>query len=650
MQKTRLYALLALGLLFISGSLSAQILDFRNKVSVVLDDGTNVILYGAAKSMDTLFTGEYYYLPVGLRLGVKKDAEKTPEFLFMKYTTEAREDEGGVSGALMHFLMEWGLTPEQEKKVEQKLASKVKQLAGTNPLYKNVKNPKVLGAVNVKTDPENSFQIVSAVLQNNKSTPTLVTSGRAPVIPGGKVAVGALLEKNAAQLMASTFEKSRSITDVSVVLRFQYELLMPAVEGRITVNWERVDSVYQRYTRTATNNNKDTKRKRDDRVSDTEVDSLFSLMRETKAVDVQLDNLQPDSEVAKEMVAAFMEYFLRSVSEKEFRRPEEDPYDARRGQKNYNYGFNSYKVDRTRWQQKIQRRTESYSLRVRLPITQEFELVENLASWYDGVRDNEKCVNTVVLNDPTFEHRDIHLILDLDAEEMFGKELNFVTVDVRKRREMEGANDYSKQVTFDKRLFEKEGNRVTLTYSKAMDENPDVFEYKVKWSLRGGREFVQDTGWTQGSWEGVTLFPPVSPTPIRFEADIEDLKELDIRNVTLQTRYYKFGKEVESNMQINVSAGVGYVENNLFLDKDTQGYAYRLIFYHKTKGPLATKWDAELNTGYMFAVIPEELRNEDEKKLDLMIEMGKEVIRGAEGKEVRSGKVLDQFKDLIKTN
>ncbi|MBK8556254.1 MAG: hypothetical protein IPL65_11030 [Lewinellaceae bacterium] len=345
-----------------------------------------------------------------------------------------------------------------------------------------------------------------------------------------------------------------------------------------------------------------------------------------------------------------MEYFLRSVSEKEFKRPEDDPNDKRIGQKDYNYAYKSYKIDRTRLEQKMQRRTETYTLTVRLPITQEFELVENLGSWYDGVRDTKKCVNTINLNDPFFEHRDIYLILDLDAEEMFGKELNFVTVDIRKRRTAEGANDFSKQVTFDKKFFEKEGNRTVITYSKAQDENPDVFEYKVNWSLRGGNIYAQDSSWTKGSWEGVTLYPPVNPTPIRFEADIEDLKALDIKNVTLQLRYYKFGKEVQSNININVSNGVGYIENNIFLDKNTQGYAYRMVFYHKTKGALATDWDARINTGYMYAVIPEELRNNDQLAINAMIEMGKEVLASPNGKEVNTGKVLDRFKDLIKTH
>ena len=69
------------------------------------------------------YTGEYYYLPANLRLSKRTDS--TPEFLFLKYTTEETVEAGGVQGALMHFLMEWGLTADQEKELQAKLTVKI---------------------------------------------------------------------------------------------------------------------------------------------------------------------------------------------------------------------------------------------------------------------------------------------------------------------------------------------------------------------------------------------------------------------------------------------------------------------------------------------------------------------------------------------
>lgn len=638
-----------LSVLFILTSgvtLQGQALDFMNKVAVTLSDGTTVVLYGAARLSDNLFSGEYYYLPVNLRLSRKED--KTPQFLFMKYTSENRADAGGLQGALLHFLMEWGLTPAQENEAQNKLIAKLQGLASSNPKFRQVTNPKVMGPVNLKTDPENSFQIISGILTDKKFTPNLVTSGRAPLVPGGKVAVGAILEKNAAQLLAATFEKSRSITDVSVSLRFKYDLLMPAVQGKITVDWQKVDSLYQKYVRNATREDQDTKRSRDDVVKDTSMDNFVSLVKETKVVNVELISLQPDSEIGKEMINAFMEYFVRSVTEKEFRKPEDGGSGPGKNPRDYDYAYNTYKVNQTKLEYKKSIRKEVYNLNVRLPITQEHILTENLASWYDGVRDNKKCVNFVNLNDPFFEHRDINVILDLDAEDMFGKELNYATVNIRKRRTQEGANDFSQSITFDQRFFKEVGNRALVTYSKAQDADPDVYEYKVQWSLRGGNVFPNDTTWTKGTWAGLTLAPPVAPVPMRFEASIEDLKNLEITNVALQLRYYKFKKEVESIININTGQGVGYVEKNIYMDRNTNGYAYRLIFTHKTRGNLATKWEAKMNTGYAYAVVPDELRNNLKTYIDEAINRAKDFLGTGDGKEAK-GTVLDQFKDLIKT-
>src|SRR5205814_9100608 len=72
----------------------------------------------------------------------------------------------------------------------------------------------------------------------------------------------------------------------------------------------------------------------------------------------------------------------------------------------------------------------SYSL----PVTERVALTGNVASWYNGVRDNPKCVAAVNLADPFFTQRDINFILDLDAKAMFDEAINYVTVNVRKER------------------------------------------------------------------------------------------------------------------------------------------------------------------------------------------------------------------------
>lgn len=52
----------------------------------------------------------------------------------------------------------------------------------------------------------------------------------------------------------------------------------------------------------------------------------------------------------------------------------------------------------------------------------------------------------------------------------------------------------------------------------------------------------------------------------------------------------------------------------------------------------------------MYAVIPDELRDQNQEAIEKMVALGKEIIPVADGKEVNKGSVLDKFKELLKTN
>lgn len=296
-----------------------------------------------------------------------------------------------------------------------------------------------------------------------------------------------------------------------------------------------------------------------------------------------------------------------------------------------------------------QKKVQIFDLSYSMAVKRSHQLTENFASWYDQNKDNPKCVGLVNLSDPFFQYRDINVILDIEAEEMLGKEVNYVTVNIRKKRDGEGAYDFQQDVTFDRKFLEKEGNRYTVTYSKAQDANPELYEYKVQWSLRGGLVFPpNDTTWKKGSWQGLSLAPPIAPRTIRFESDLADMKGNGIKNVTLQLRYKKFGKEIESNIGINASGTEAFAEKMIFMDRNTQGYAYRLVFHDKDLGPIATEWDAKINTDYMYATIPKQIRNKDQNWIKMGLEAAKVLISVDEtGAVSKDQQVLDKFRKII---
>ena len=517
-----------------------------------------------------------------------------------------------------------------------------------------------MGAANLKSFPEESFRIISGTLTNAKFTPNLITTGRAPLMPGSKIAVAAVMEKHGAQLLAATFEESRSITDVSINLLFKYEVMMPRVEGMITVDWSKVDSLYQQLRRDYVHADLRKGKKGplpsgnklgDDIISDTERDYLISYLKENKAVIINMDIQELDNPIAQQVVEAYMEYFTSSIADKEFVKDEEiqpippgEPYIPNKNL--YQYHFRKTKIEK-----KAKSGTETYKLTLRLPMVQEMTITENLASWYDGVKNNDKCIATVNLNDPFFEHRDINFILNADAEEMIqNKEISYVTVDVLKERST--GNNFERDVTFDKTFITESGIKATLNYARDADKNTDFYKYKCQWSFKDGDLYPQNPQWVLGNWQAVTLTPPIKPRKIEFEANLDELAEMGFVRASLELRYFKFGREYMTNIPMTVSKGQSLIEQIIYTDRDQQGYAYRVILTNSDNeiGKLALDWEAKINDDYVFASIPKELVNNDPEfiqKAKKAAQIAEIVTKGSDGEVKKENEILSKFKDVL---
>lgn len=632
-------SLLAAAVLSWAGGAAAVVLDDDNRLDVTLSDGTQVTLYGEAGATRGIKSANYYYLPVNLRLSQRPD--RTPEFLFLKFTTEQSAAQGGISGALMHFLMEWGLTPAQEAD----LAAKLKQ---------QNRNAQLKGAVPMESEGGEaaSFQIVSATLTDKGLAPSVVTSGKAPLVPGGKVATASRLTAEGAQLMAATFEKARSITDLSIALNFGYQTLTPAAKGRITFDWSKLEKEGQTFAaeyerkRTGTQSKKScflifcaSSSSATYSYSYEETAEQWKFLQEKQVVKFEFQETLSDERVSK-IRDAFLQFFLNTMAQPE--QPEaqvppaqddkakEEKPNIRTGDK-YTYKTSSFK-------KAFARKTQVFDLNYRIAVKRPYQLVGNLASWYNGVRDNPKCVASVNLNDPFFQHRDINFILDLDAKEIFDEAINYVTVNVRKNRSSGQA--FEDRVTLDARYLKEKGINATVTYARGDDRNPDLYEYQAQWSLKGGNVWPANPAWEKGSWEGVTLAPPVVPRTLEVEGDLQAMQESGITRVTVQVHYPRFGQEVEENIHLSPAQGQPLVSKRIFTDRGAKGYAYRLVVNHKTEGKLALPWSAQVGDDYIYAAIPAELLAEVAVK-----EAAKEAARAAVTGTTE--KVLDRFKDVI---
>ena len=706
-RRAALAAALALASLLGAAGARAVVLDDDNQVAITLSDGTTVVLYGeadtslngppsgpppnvqemaekalgspdsplsdrsqpgsapasgqpAGASASKLLAGKitalsrlpvqryvkstkFYYLPPGLHLSKRPDG--TPEFLFLKFTTEASEAQGGVSGALMHFLVEWGLTPEQETELKSKLKAKVP-------------NSQFMGAVPMETEGETgSFEIVSATLSDQTMAPSVVTTGKAPLVPGGKAAVAARLSANGAQLLAATFEKARSITDVSLAVNLAYTTLTPAAKGSITFNWQKLeaerDKLQAEYKKEYARTDNDTDCflffcfSDDENQYNYTYDQLqeqYKFLEEKQIIHLEWLETRNDEKLNK-IREAFFDYFVQSMANpvdvsEAAPPPAGDSSDAGAPvAPEIPKNAASYKYDRQAVKAAFKRKISYFDLNVRLPVRHPLQVVGNLGSWYDAVADNAKCVASVNLNDPFFQHRDIHFILDLDAKEMFDEAVNYVTVNVRKKRT--SGNPFEDHVTIDAKYLQEKGINASVTYARGEDKNPDVYEYQSQWSLRGGVLYPPNPPWQRGRWEGVTLAPPLVPRTIEVEGGLEDMAANQITRITVQIHYPKFGQEVEENIAVSPVQGQALVSKKIFMDRDAKGYAYRLIVNHKTEGKLVLPWSARIGDDYIYATIPDDLLAEGSSLKQEAKDAAKDLVNSAKEH------VLDRFKELI---
>jgi len=542
----------------------------------------------------------YYYLPPPPKISVDKDGK--PQFLFIKFVTDKTKEQGGASGGIFHFLAEYGLTPEQEKELAEKLEEKIK-------------GAKLMGAVPMEgASEESTFRVISATLSDQGFTRSMVTSGRAPLLPGQKVAVAARLDDYGATLLAKTLEKPTS--DVSIEFDLAYTAFVPAFDGKMSFNWERFKSHIEDY-----------KLKYRDRkecwwwifgckhnYTTEEMRQVYDMLCEEEVVTIEWTE-----EIVDERLEMIRQAFLQLMEKMFFNRTmdfaedeEDDSGDESaveaetKGRGSDFYRFVAMSEDSFS--------NKTYYMRTQLPVKVEFTTVGNISgAWYLESKDRyPDLFDEINLDDPFFQHRKIMFNLDVDAAKIFDEMINYVTVEVRKRRS--GGPDFADSVTIDSEYLKENGRSAWVNYAKMREEDPGVYEYKVQWSLAGGGLFPRRPSWHRGEWEGVSLSAPIKSLEIMAQADLEDLRQNDVVMATVQLRYSRYGQRYEDPEAIRISVAEGnpILTKWIYRDADNPNYEYRVTFYHKRKGRVQGRWQRGTEDGFILCVLPESLRKQEE--------------------------------------
>jgi hypothetical protein len=568
-------------------------------------DKGKVMIGGVQLLQDYNDEKTYYYVPQFPRLAQKDDGSF--ELLCLKYVGRG----GETSGGLFHALIEFTLPQEAIEELEKGLQEKVPGAKLAGPVA-------MMEAVDDGEEGMGSFRVVSSILgdvgKDTSFTRNMITSGKAPLMPGSKAVVAAILNQDGASLLWNSFQGPTS--DVSVSISGYYEAGVQAYNARVTASMDviyehfsRLSNVQKDYTKTQLRKVMDELTKKGDLKVEV-LDRSKSLGVDSKAMDgilqIVTDKLtelmfdadsgwskDPDRETAVEanQIPGRQErgWFART-----FGGASDDKY----------YTDNQYVLKK-----RTDIRRQSFSLTldqnttVRVPV----ETSGNLGGIYDAIGEDQRYFRVVNLDDPDFEFRRMHFQVDGGFLDSFQDTINFVTVNVRKTYKDKSQPAFTRALSFTHEDVKKGRTVQEVSFPRLGDTDPKwvEYEYQVRWSLRDGPTVsipAKETEWIRSSDAAVALVPPFTKRVVEVDADRLLLKQAKIATGVLEFATVLGGQErLQRKATLRASDAESSGTVSVYVDRD-EPLAYRISWFapgRKEKGELQL-----LDSDYLFLEPP----------------------------------------------
>ncbi len=563
---------------------------------VKYDEGA-VYISGVTLLQDRANDKDYYYLPTYPRLATKEDG--TLEFLCIKYASDKPEGSGGLLHALIEFKMP-DTTLQRLTKELQKYAPGAR-IAGPVPLMQ----PK-------KDDPDitvPSFEIVSAVLSNKDGqdalTRSVITSGFAPLTPGSKAAIAALVSPQGATLLWNSFTGPTS--DVSVAVHGYYEAAVKAYNAVVTADMSVVYSHFSQIFNKQEGYNKQQVRNVVDEmiksggikvdvfdrsaglgVKTSDMDGILSVVtsklteimfdtktgwsKEPERVDPNLgfvDQGKQEKTGVVNDIAEGMSDVMGSLPILGWFAPKRD--------KNLNP---QYRTDNQYIMKDIKDiRTNKFYLNLSKSTTIKvpFHTAGNLGGLYSQLGADPRYFRIVNMDDPAFQRRDINFQVDGEFVDAFDDIINFVTVNFRKKYS-NGQADVTSQVIINGSDLKKGVNLKQISYPRLGLETADWlgYEYQLLWSFKGKSKVVRypadETQWIKSSDPAVSLIPPLVKEYIDVDADRQEFAKDSIASVNVTFA--------------SIQGGDKKVVRSLVLRAGDQTSTSKVTVYHDAGAPI----------------------------------------------------------------
>ncbi|MCP4903082.1 MAG: hypothetical protein GY906_39465 [bacterium] len=486
----------------------------------------------------------YYYLPPAPALTLNEDG--TPQLLCIKFV----DPDGKSSGGLLHFLATLRLSEERLSEIADKLNEQVPgaEVAGALPLLEGSAGEDGQLA---------TFQVISAVLSDTADggmTRTVLSSGHAPVTPGSRAAVAAILDAHGATLL---FDSLRGATsDISVSMSAQYEA---RVRGYNAVVRAEVETIYEHFSVVMNRQEGFTKRELRDIVDELQQEELLEievfdraegLGIDTKAMQSLLDlvtdklvNLMfdhetgwakvPDSETAVEKGqirgrqerGAFVKWFA--------------------GTGNQPYMTDNQFVLKSR--KDIRRKSFVLNLAQDTTIRMPVYLTGNMSGVWEEHQENTEVFRIVNLSDPAFQIRELRFVLDGEWAGAFDGLVNWVSVQIHKDYKGEERPAVDAQTQLSSADVTAGQLERVLRYPRLAESGAEWlgYQYRVGWSLlrKGNVTEPPNDEWLTTTDPIVTLRPPLEITKAELELDRQTMIDRGYRVGVVEIRSEVLGKQ-----------------------------------------------------------------------------------------------------------
>lgn len=527
------------------------------KSLVRLEEGSQTI-HGVQLLQDYQDPKRYYYVPTVPRLA--QNADGSFQLLCMKYI-----DVGGKSsGGLFHALIDFTLPEETVKELQSKLQKRVPGavIMGMVPL---VPPDGTAGEATA------GFSVISAVLKNQNFTQSTISSGRAPLTPGSRAAIAAILTPPGATLLFDSLTQSAS--DVSVAVSGTFEAAVVGFSAKITAEYSSVAKHFSEYRNKQLGFTRESIRK--------EVDDL----RKSGVIKVEvLDRSATLSGFKANEMNAIVDVVTTRLAETIFdQKPTVIPAPAGDdgsisipGRQERGFlgtllagpGNKEYITNQTYFlKEKVESKQGKFEVllakngTVKVPIYS----AGNLRLQHDALKDDPRYFRTVNLADSAFELRDVFFQVDPDTSTAFNDTINYVTVSMRKT--YSDNPETVRQLTFTADKVKNGAAPLSLNYPRLGEpsEKSMDYEYRVTWSLRGREpfSFPSETGWSKSSQHLQILRPPLEKYEITLEAEksawlesgivaVNVMAEIELRGKPSQKRILLRAQEAESSKILTI--------------------------------------------------------------------------------------------------